>query len=136
MGILFTLSSVNAGAKEISHEKLVNWMREINTRQLNFRLANHRYADGGQLMKFAQTKHFNVITSELNSSALAPYPLLITLSPDGMHYQATIIRPSAMNDKATWCKTAVFSDDSGLICLGRNIGCPDESHKDIKQGIN
>jgi transposase len=35
-----------------------------------------------------------------------PYELAIGTSPDGMHYQITLKRPSDMNDKATWYKTA------------------------------
>ena len=52
-----------------------------------------------------------------------PYELSITTSPDGMHYQITLKRTSDMNDKSTWCKIAVFSDDAGVIFLGTGLGC-------------
>jgi len=39
------------------------------------------------------------------------------------HYQITLKRPSDMNDKSTWCKTAAFSDDAGVIFLGAAIDC-------------
>jgi hypothetical protein len=52
-----------------------------------------------------------------------PYELTITTSSDGMHYQITLKRPSDMNDKNTWCRTAAFSDDAGLIFLGSVIDC-------------
>jgi len=53
----------------------------------------------------------------------APYALAITTASDGMHYQITLQRPSEMNDKNTWCKTAAFSDDLGVIFLGQAIDC-------------
>jgi hypothetical protein len=56
-------------------------------------------------------------------STMSPYALQVTTSEDGAHYLAAIRRPSDMHNQATWCKTAVFSDDSGLIYLGQNIGC-------------
>ena len=39
------------------------------------------------------------------------------------HYQITLQRPSDMNDKSTWCKTAAFSDEKGVIFLGQAIDC-------------
>jgi hypothetical protein len=51
------------------------------------------------------------------------YELAISTSPDGLHYQITLKRPSDVNDKTTWCKTAAFSDDAGLIFLGAAIDC-------------
>lgn len=123
---LVALLNVQAGEKEVSSEQLVNWMREINTRQVTFYMANKKFADAGQLITFAQQKHYSVIQNELTPSALAPYTLQINVSSDGTHYQASLKRPSDMKDKTTWCKTAVFSDDSGLIYIGKNIGCDEE----------
>jgi hypothetical protein len=40
-----------------------------------------------------------------------------------MHYQVTLKRASNMSDKSTWCKTAAFSDDAGVIFLGAAIDC-------------
>ncbi len=124
--LLIALVAVSAGEKEVSTDKLVNWMREINTRQAEFQMANKKYADAAQLRAFAQERQHPVLTTELAPSALAPYTLEINVSADGAHYLATIKRPSDMKDKSTWCKTAVFSDDSGLIYVGKNIGCSDK----------
>jgi hypothetical protein len=52
-----------------------------------------------------------------------PYEPAIATSPDGMHYQVTLKRASNMSDKSTWCKTAAFSDDAGVIFLGAAIDC-------------
>jgi len=61
--------------------------------------------------------------SPIDLESPKPYELAITTSPDGAHYQITLQRPSDMNNKTTWCKTAVFSDDRGVIFLGSALGC-------------
>jgi hypothetical protein len=52
-----------------------------------------------------------------------PYELAIDTSSDAIHYQITLKRPPDMNDESTWCETASFSDDAGLIFLGAAINC-------------
>jgi len=59
----------------------------------------------------------------LTPATLKPYILLVLTSADGSHYLATIKSPSDMHKESTWCKTEVFSDDTGLISLGQNIEC-------------
>jgi hypothetical protein len=56
-----------------------------------------------------------------------PYELAITTSADGQHYQITLQRTFEPNDKSTFCKTAAFSDDKGVIYLGQAIGCNEPS---------
>ena len=125
--LLLFAAGVCAQDKEISSEKLVNWMRAVNTLQVEFKMANHKYANGEELLAFAKTAKPTgsavLVAKELTPSAMAPYTLQVTTSTDGAHYLATILRLSDMHDKATWCKTAAFSNDSGLIYLGQNIGC-------------
>ena len=103
-------------------------MRSVNTLQVEFKAANHKFANTDELLAAAKTEKLNrvlVFAKELTPSVLAPYTLQVTPSEDGAHYQATIKRATEMHNEATWCKTAVFSDDSGLIYLGQNIGCPE-----------
>jgi hypothetical protein len=123
---LLLVSGTVAQEKDVNPEKLVNWMCSINTLQFEFKEANHKFATSDELRAFAAkptTSSAVVVTKELTPSAMAPYALQVTTSGDGTHYLATIKRPSDMHNKATWCKTAVFSDDSGLIYIGQNIGC-------------
>jgi hypothetical protein len=67
--------------------------------------------------------------SPINLENPKPYELTITTSADGMHYQITLKRPSDMKDKNTWCRTAAFSDDAGLIFLGSVIDCEASSRQ-------
>ena len=119
-------SGTMAQEKHVNPETLVNWMRSVNTLQAEFNKANHKFATSEELLAFVakpKTSGAVVVTKELTPSAMAPYALQVTTSGDGMHYLAIIRRPSDMYNKATWCKTAAFSDDSGLIYLGHGIDC-------------
>lgn len=109
--------------REIATAKLVGVMRFINTHEYSYMDANRRFADRGQMVEFLRQKDL-LSKSPVDIENLQPYELAITTSSDGMHYQITLQRPSRMNDKSTWCKTAAFSDDSGLIYLGQVIDCP------------
>jgi|SRR5580704_7978888 hypothetical protein len=140
------------GQAEIFTEKLVNTLRFLNTEEVSYRHETGRFASREELLTFLRTKGLlsqsptdfakptrRFITREEMSTSLQtkrplsespidlenpkPYELTITISSDGMHYQITLKRPSDMNDKNRWCRTAAFSDDAGLIFLGSVIDC-------------
>ena len=107
---------------EIPTGKLVNAIRLLNTHEVSYKHENGRYADRDQMLAFLRQKGF-LSKSPIDLESPAPYELAITTALDGTHYQITLQRPSDMNDKNTWCKTAAFSDDRGVIFLGQAIGC-------------
>ena len=107
---------------EILAGKLVNAIRLLNTHEVSYKHENGRYADRDQMLAFLRQKGF-LSKSPIDLESPAPYELAITTASDGTHYQITLQRPSDMNDKNTWCKTAAFSDDRGVIFLGQAIGC-------------
>lgn len=137
---------------DISTEKLVNTLRLLNTEEYEYRHETGRFAAREEMLTFLRTKGLlsqtptdlarrktrfasqqEMSTSLQTKKPLSespidlenpkPYELTITTSSDGMHYQITLKRPSDMNDESTWCKTASFSDDSGLIFLGSALDC-------------
>lgn len=115
------------GEPEIPTAKLVNTMRILNTAQVSYRGKNGRFASQEELLDFF--RHRNLLgRSPLDLENPAPYQVQITTNPDGTHYQIAIERPSDMNDKSTWCRTAAFSDDAGVIFLGQAIDCPAAPH--------
>jgi len=133
MSMLFavTLSSVligkaipqQASGTEIPTDKLVGVLRTLNTAEFMYRGDNGRFADRDQLLVFLKQKGpSSKFLIDIENPG--PYELAITTTADGMHYQITFQRPSEMNDKATWCKTAAFSDERGVIFLGQAIDCP------------
>jgi hypothetical protein len=100
----------------------VGALRTLNTAEMMYRTDNKRFADRDQMLVFLKQK--NLLTKlPLDLENAKPYELAITTSADGLHYQITLQRPSDMNDKSTWCKTAAFSDDRGVIFLGQAIDC-------------
>ena len=140
------------GQAEIPTEKLVNALRLLNTQEYLYRHETGRFASRDELLTFLRTKGLLsqsptdlakpkarfVSRQEMSTSLQTnkplrdspidlenpkPYELRITTSLDGMHYQITLKRPSDMNDKNSWCRTAAFSDDAGLIFLGSVIDC-------------
>jgi hypothetical protein len=110
------------GQTEIPTEKLVGVLRTLNTAEVVYHTGTGRFASREEMVTFLRTQG---ILSQLpiDLENPKPYELAITTSPDGMHYQITLKRKSDMNDKSTWCKTAVFSDDAGVIFLGTGLGC-------------
>ena len=110
------------GQTEIPTEKLVNALRTLNTAEYSYREKTGRFAHREEMLPFLR-KEGAPSRSPIDFENPKPYELAITTSPDGMHYQITLQRPSDMNDKTTWCKTAAFSDDRGVIFLGSAIDC-------------
>lgn len=107
---------------DIPTTKLVTALRLLNTAEYEYRNENHRFAEREAMLTFLRQK------GDLNRAPIdlenpRPYELTITTSSDGTHYQVTLQRPSDMHDKSTWCKTAAFSDDRGVIFLGQAIDC-------------
>jgi hypothetical protein len=149
LGILVTAVAIPSqvtGQAEIPTEKLVSTLRFLNTEEYLYRHESGRFASRDELLTFLRTKGLLSQSptalakptprfasqeetkgpsseSPLDLENPQPYELTITTSSDGMHYQITLKRPSDMNDKNTWCRTAAFSDDAGLIFLGSVIDC-------------
>jgi hypothetical protein len=111
-----------SGQPEITTGKLVNALRLLNTHEYSYKNENGRFADRDQMLSYLRQKEL-LSRSQIDLENPKPYELAITISSDGMHYQIALLRPSDMNDKSTWCKTAAFSDEKGVIFLGQAIDC-------------
>ena len=110
------------GQTEIPTEKLVGALRTLNTAEYSYRGETGRFAHLEEMLAFLRRKG-DLSRSPIDFENPKPYELSITTSPDGMHYQITLKRTSDMKDKSTWCKTAIFSDDAGVIFLGSALDC-------------
>jgi hypothetical protein len=110
------------GKTEIAMEKLVGVIRTLNTAEYSYQYETGRFAHREEMLIFLRTKgELSRLPIDLENPA--PYAVAITTSPDGLRYQITLQRPTDMNDKTTWCKTAIFSDDRAVIFLGFALGC-------------
>jgi hypothetical protein len=118
------------GEAEISTEKLVNTIRILDTHEYSYRHEAGRFATRGELPRFLRKKNL-LSKSPIDLESPKSYELAIVTSLDGMHYQITLKRPSDMNDKAMWCKTAAH-DDAGIIFLGASSATPARQTKDTR----
>jgi hypothetical protein len=110
------------GQTEIATEKLVVTLRLLNTSEYSYRWEQGRFANWEELQAFLRQSGYNK-NAVIDLENPKPYELEITTSQDGKHYQITLKRPSDRNDKSTWCKNAVFSDDAGVIFVGAALDC-------------
>jgi hypothetical protein len=97
-------------------------MRLLNTAEYSYEDENGRFATRDEMVAFLRQQGI-LSKSPIDLENPKPYELDVITSSDGTHYQITLQRPPDMNDKSTWCKTAAFSDDRGLIFLGLVIDC-------------
>lgn len=111
------------GEPEIPTAKLVNTMRFLGTSEVTYRSENGRYASRAELLVFFRQKNL-LGKSPIDLENPEPYQVQITTDLDGTHYQMSIKRAVDSDDKSTWCRTAVFEDDTGAIFLGEAIDCP------------
>lgn len=124
-GIALGLRSVPRQADErpdVPAEKLVGELRTLNTTEYLYHQELGRFADLESLLAFLRKKGtLSLLPVDLEKPS--PYEIAITTTLDGMHYQITLKRTFEQSDKRTWCQTAAFSDDRGVIFLGQPIGC-------------
>jgi hypothetical protein len=124
----FVLTPVTALAPpqelELTPRQLVGAMRFLNTLEYTYANDNHGFASlDGFLAWLQETGKIAEAPLNFSAESLKPYELRLTATPDGKHYQASIIRISDMHDSSTWCKPAAFTDDRGVIYLGLGLGC-------------
>ena len=121
LGIFVTGAAVPSQT-QIPREELVKALRFLNTEEYAYHSENGRFAPREEMVTFLRKKSSST-PSPLDLGNPKLYELAITTSPDGMHYQITLGRPMDMDDKNTWCETAAFSDERGVIFLGVALGC-------------
>jgi len=110
------------GQADSSNANLVSALRLLNTQEYTYQHDKGRFATQQEMLSFLRTKGI-LSKSPIDLENPKPYELTITTSPDGKHYQITLKRSADPDDKNAACRTAAFSDDSGLIYLGTVIGC-------------
>jgi len=117
----------NVGEPEVPTAKLASTMRFLGTSEVSYRGENGRFASRAELLVFFRQRNL-LSKSPLDLENPEPYQVQITTDTDGTHYKISIKRTVDSGDKSTWCHTAVFEDDTGVIYLGQAIGCPAAPH--------
>ena len=110
----------------LSQTQAIELIRLVNTTELDVFMRTHQYAPMDSLLdhKFMKGSGIQVDQPGLTSATYKNYSLLVTLSPDYMHYVAELIPTQASDATANEaCATAVFSNEKGIIYAGRALGC-------------
>jgi hypothetical protein len=106
----------------------VTALRFLNTEQVNYMDKHHRFADRDQIQDYLREEAPQALRKlQIDLEDPKSYELAMTTSADGQHYQITLQHNSDPNDQNTRCQNAFFTDDAGLIYLGRPLGCDPES---------
>ena len=109
-----------ADSPEIPMEKILGSVRSLITEEAGFRHEKGRFAARDELLAYLrETGRIRMSAVDLENPK--PYELSLTTSPDGMHFQIAF-----QHDRSNPCRTAVFSNDSGVIFLGTALGCDSE----------
>jgi|SRR5215510_12597732 len=122
--LLLCTVSLEGDQQKVSATKIVNTLRLLNTHEYSYNHENHRFADREQIIASLRQKNL-LSKAQIDLENPSPYELAVTVSSDGMHYQITLQRLPDMNDKRTWWEPAAFSDDKGVIFLGKALDCED-----------
>jgi hypothetical protein len=109
---------------ELTKRDLVAAMRFLNTLEYQYADQHQAFAAHDEFLAWLQdTGKMDSARLNLSAENLKPYELRLVVTPDGKHYQASLIRIASMNDSSTGCKPAAFTDDRGVIYLGSSLGC-------------
>jgi len=112
----------------LSQTQAVELIRLVNTTETDVFMRTHQYAPIDSVLdhKFMKGSGIQVDQPGLTSATYKNYSLLVTVSPDYMHYVAELIPAQASGATASEaCATAVFSNEKGIIYAGRALGCED-----------
>jgi hypothetical protein len=104
--------------------RVVGTMRTLNTAEYAYKYANanHKFGSKEEIAEFLRTEGRDS-PPLIDIANPAPYEIEILTDADRTHYWITIkprIDPTT-NTRA--CGPAAFSDDVGLIYLGKALGC-------------
>ena len=109
----------SAGAQQsadaLSQREAIYLLRRLNTIQIHLLAKEGAYAP---LAEITRTLNDNdVVMNGADTAAVKDYTLTIVLSADGRSYRAAL-------HPTTQCGEAYFTDNGGVIYLGRALGCP------------
>ncbi|HKT11180.1 MAG TPA: hypothetical protein VJW77_05075 [Terriglobia bacterium] len=119
-------AAAQSRTSDLSEAQAVELIRLTNTTETDIFMRTHQYAPMDSLLDHKFMKGFGIQADQpgLTSATYRNYSLLVTLSPDYMHYVAELIpRQDSVATANEACATAVFSNEKGVIYTGRALGC-------------
>ncbi len=131
----------HASPDQLSAKEAVDFLRTINTAELEFSIKKNRYVCLDELTQHRFLQGFSqvaepasdkvrspdarqnsnagsLVKTDSSSGTLRNYKIFVVASADGKHYQAGIVPTES------GCGWAVFSNESGVIYPAMALGCP------------
>ncbi len=125
LGCFVTLHSQTAQtgpstqAEQLTQEDALRLVRSINTAQVQPFVQEKRYLSLEELLSRGGLPRLTALATLTTpvSSAVKDYNLVIFPSTDGKRYHLSLVPKSG-------CEPAFFSSESGIIFVGKALGCP------------
>jgi hypothetical protein len=104
--------------------RVVGTMRTLNTAEYAYKYANanHKFGSKEEIAEFLRTEGRDS-PPLIDIANPAPYEIEIVTDADRTHYWITIKPRIDPTTNTRSCGPAAFSDDVGLIYLGKALGC-------------
>jgi hypothetical protein len=126
--VLGTFSLKSLATESLAERQLaVNFIRTVNTAEMQYRNANHAFADWQTLLTISAVqkaaKQLSNSTSESTQTpdSMADWKVRLTVASDRNAYAIALTKTS---DK---CLYSVVSDEEGVVKEAKAIGCSDSS---------
>jgi hypothetical protein len=109
--------------------RVVGTMRTLNTAEYAYKYANanHKFGGKDEIVEFLRTEGHDC-PPLIDIEKPAPYQINIATTADSSHYWITIKPGIDKNTNNRGCGLAAFSDDVGLIYVGKALGCEDDQN--------
>jgi hypothetical protein len=117
---LVVSSQTAAQSEEISEAQALSVVRALNTKELEFFIKEHAYVPlerAAQNVRLQDSSIGSIVLTDQTSGRIRNYTASLLTSADQKHYRLSLIAESP------GCSTAFFTDESGVIYLGKVIDC-------------
>jgi len=122
LGFIFTLAAnTREEVKSEAVSKRVVMLRTLNTLEYNYKDQYGRFGNRDQLLAYFRQSGATEAADRFDH--LQSFQLSVTTSLDGSHYQISLTPLLDERNKVSWCDTAAFTDERGLIFLGAGLDC-------------
>jgi hypothetical protein len=124
LGLIFApVGNTQEQDKTEQVSKHLGMLRTLNTLEVGYRKQYGHFGDREQILTYLRASGAIPIQGIEPFEHLQSFQLSVTVSSDGVHYQASLTPLLDDANKAGWCDKAGFIDDRAVIFLGTSLGC-------------
>lgn len=116
------VASQKQQTEELSESEAIEFLRAVNTAQLELQMAKQRYAPLQQLLqhRFFAGKDLgsNITIVDSNTGMTKGYEISVYVLGEGKRFKLSVVPVER------GCRVAFFTDESGVLYRGQALGCP------------